>query len=246
LLAATVTVLSLWPAGWLSGPLERVTARRLTLVDAQGTLWRGSAYVAGAPLGDGPVTPVLPGRMAWRLSPVVLLGRLDLHVENPSALADGLHVTGSWSRWQVSPGAALFPAVGLGRLGAPLNTLRPEGLVRLAWGPLELAHEADKVVANGTMSLDIEDLSSRLSPIKPLGAYRLTIRWVGLDVRVVLETIRGPMLLSGSGGLSEGRWRFTGRAEAAPGYEKDLANFLNLLGETRREGDKDVIALQFQ
>jgi general secretion pathway protein N len=54
------------------------------------------------------------------------------------------------------------------------------------------------------------------------------------------------MLLSGTGGFIDGRWRFAGRAEAAPGHEKDLANFLNLLGETRREGDKEVISLQFQ
>jgi general secretion pathway protein N len=41
--------------------VERQTGGRLTLGDAQGTLWRGSAFVGGAPAG-GPVTPLLPGR----------------------------------------------------------------------------------------------------------------------------------------------------------------------------------------
>jgi general secretion pathway protein N len=245
-LTVALTALALCPASWMAVPLERITGGRLTLGDPEGTVWSGSAFIGGAPGSNERVTPILPDRFSWRLSPLVLLGRVDAKVENPGTLSDPVQITGSWSRWQLSAAAAVFPADRLSGLGAPLNTVRPAGRMRLSWGPLELAREGDEVMVNGTIALDIDDLSSRLSPIKPLGQYRLTMRCEGREVRMVLETIRGPMLLDGSGGFAGGRWRFTGRAQAGPGFEKDLANFLNLLGESHREGDKDVIALQFQ
>ena len=68
-----ITALAFLPAAWMSSMLEQQTGGRLTLGDAQGTLWRGSAFIGGAPSGDSPVTPLLPGRFAWRLSPMLLL-----------------------------------------------------------------------------------------------------------------------------------------------------------------------------
>ncbi len=246
LLTVALTVVAFCPAAWMSGPVERATAGRLTLGDPEGTVWSGSAFLAGAPGRNEPLTPLLPGRFSWRLSPTLLLGRVDARLENAEAMSDVLQVTGSWARWQLTPGAVVFSAERLSGLGAPLNTIRPAGNVRLSWGPLELERESGKIRVNGSMELQMKDLSSRLSPVKPLGAYKLTILWQGETARMVLETIRGPMLLTGSGGLSNGHWRFAGRAEAEPAHEKDLANFMNLLGETRREGDKNVIALEFQ
>jgi general secretion pathway protein N len=67
--------------------VERQTGGRLTLGDAQGTLWRGSAFVGGAPGEGGAVTPLLPGRFSWRLSPLVLFGQVDMELANPQALA---------------------------------------------------------------------------------------------------------------------------------------------------------------
>ena len=59
-LAVALTVLMFLPAAWLSPMVERQTGGRLTLGDAQGTLWRGSAFVGGAPGEGGSVTPLLP------------------------------------------------------------------------------------------------------------------------------------------------------------------------------------------
>jgi general secretion pathway protein N len=61
-LAVILTVLAFLPAAWLAPMVERQTDGRLTLGDAQGTLWRGSAFVGGAPGEGGAVTPLLPGR----------------------------------------------------------------------------------------------------------------------------------------------------------------------------------------
>jgi general secretion pathway protein N len=70
--------------------------------------------------------------------------------------------------------------------------------------------------------------------------------WRGQRAQVGLTSIRGPLLLSGTGELANGRLRFSGKAEAEEGQEERLANLLNLLGQRRRVGDKDVIALEFK
>jgi general secretion pathway protein N len=245
-LAIALTVLALCPASWVAGPLQTLTSGRITLLDADGSVWHGSAWIAAAADGDATVTPLLPGRVTWRLSPMALAGRIDAEVESAGTLSEPVRITGSWSRWQVSPAAMTVPAERLAALGAPFNTIRPAGVIRVSWGPLELSRADGAARIQGTFVAELQDLSSRLSAIKPVGAYRLTIRCEGSESRMALETIRGPLLLAGTGGVMDGHWRFAGHAEAVPGSERDLANFMNLLGESRREGDKTVIALNFQ
>lgn len=246
ILAVAATVFVFLPAAWMSTIVERQTAGRLTLGDAQGTLWRGSAFIGGAPGGSDPVTPLLPGRFSWRLSPMVLLGQVDAEVENPQALSQALKVTGSWYEWQVGASSINLPAERLAGLGAPLNTVQPSGRMQLSWTPLQVARNGNKVEVNGTMTLQMNDIASRLSPIKPLGSYQMIMDWRGAQAALTLKTIKGPMLLSGSGSLNNGRLQFSGKAEAEEGQEERLANLLNLLGQRRREGDRNVIALEFK
>lgn len=241
-----VTVLAFFPAAWLTPMVEQQTAGRLTLGDAQGTLWRGSAFIGGAPSGNDPVTPLLPGRFAWKLSPAVLLGIVDAQLENPSSLVNPVKIAGDWSQWQVSASAVLLPAERLAALGAPLNTVQLSGNMRLAWTPLTVTRRADRLEVTGVTTLQMSDIASRLSPIKPLGAYDLTMEWRGQKADVALKTVRGPMLLSGTGAITNGRLRFSGKAEAEAGQEERLAVLLNLLGQRRREGNKNIIALEFK
>jgi general secretion pathway protein N len=92
----------------------------------------------------------------------------------------------------------------------------------------------------------LNDMSSRVSSIKPLGSYRLAMDWNGQQAALALHTEKGPLLLSGAGKLDHGRFQFFGRAEAATGKEESLANLLGLLGQRRRDGDKNFIALEFK
>ncbi|MCR4305307.1 MAG: type II secretion system protein N [Gallionella sp.] len=241
-----LTVLMFLPASWLAPMVEKQTAGRLTLGDTHGTLWRGSAFIGGTAGGSDAVTPLLPGRFSWRLSPMVLLGHVDAELENDAALTQPVSVTGNWQQWQVSTGAILLSAERLTALGTPLNTVQPSGQMRLSWQPLLLAWQDGKTGVTGSMNLELNDLASRMSPIKPLGTYDLALDWRGLQASVILKTIKGPLLLSGSGTVSNGRLQFSGKAEAEAGQEDRLANFLNLLGQRRKEGGKDVIALEFK
>ena len=246
LVTVFLTVLIFVPAAWMSAVVEAQTAGRLTLGDAQGTLWRGSAFVGGAPSGADPVTPLLPGRFSWRLSPLVLLGQVDVDLENAEAMAQPVSLTGSWYQWRLSASSVTLPAERLAGLGAPLNTIQPSGQMRLSWTPLQLARRDQAIDVNGTMTLLMDNIASRLSPIKPLGAYQLIMDWRGQQAQLALTTIKGPMLLNGNGTLANGRLRFSGKAEAEEGQQERLANLLNLLGQRRKEGDKDVIALEFK
>ncbi|MES2535292.1 MAG: type II secretion system protein N [Pseudomonadota bacterium] len=230
----------------MSSLVERETGGRITLGDAQGTLWKGSAFIGGAASGKDPVTPLLPGRFSWRLSPMVLAGRVDAELANAAALTQTIRMTGSWTEWHVSPGAVLLPAERLSGLGAPLNTIQPSGQMRLSWGPLQVTRQGNRMELTGLMNLEMNDIASRLSPVKPLGAYKLALDWRGSQARLTLVTVRGPMLLNGSGKLQNGRLQFSGNAEAEAGQEARLANLLNLLGQRRRVSGKDVIALEFK
>lgn len=247
-LTALLTLAVCFPAGWLGALVERASAGRLTLGDAQGTLWRGSAFIGGAAGRNDPVTPLLPGRFSWQVSPLALLGMVELRLDNPQALAQPLTLRGSWSRWQLSPSALLLPAAGLAGLGAPLNTVAPSGTLQLSWTGLELA------LANGGRSLDVRgrttlemtDMASRLSQVRPLGSYALAMDWQGQQARLTLSTVKGALLLSGAGNLNQGHFQFSGQAEAAAGHEESLANLLNLLGQRRANGVKNIIALEFR
>ena len=96
------------------------------------------------------------------------------------------------------------------------------------------------------MNLAMIDIASTLSPIKPLGSYDLALEWRKLRADVKLTTVRGPLMLNGSGEINNGRLAFSGFADAETGQEEKLANLLNLLGQRRRIGNKDIIALEFK
>ncbi|SHH39933.1 type II secretion system protein N [Massilia sp. CF038] len=245
-LAVALTVLVFLPASWLGSMVETETGGRLTLGDAQGTLWRGSAFIGGAAGVGGAVTPLLPGRFSWRLSPMLLLGQVELTLENPEALTQPVNVSGSMSQWQVSPAELLLPAERLAGLGAPLNTLAPSGVVKLSWTTLQLAKAGQSVDVQGRTLLSLADMGSRMAPVKPLGSYELTMDWRGQQAQMSLSTVRGALLLSGTGALDKGRFQFSGQAQAADGYEETLGNLLNLLGQRRMVGGKKIIALEFK
>lgn len=246
ILSIGISALIFFPASYLSPLIEQQTQGRLTLGDAQGTVWQGSAFIGGAPGGNAAITPLLPGRFSWRISPLLLLGRVDIDLENTEALSDRVHVTGLWHELHISPAAITLPAERLASLGAPLNTVQPSGQMRLSWQPLQMVFAQDTMNMTGQMDLAMQDIASRLSPIKPLGAYNLSLAWQGRTAAVTLTTLKGPMLLDGSGTLSNGRLAFSGRAQAEAGQEDRLANLLNLLGQRRNEGGKEVIALEFK
>lgn len=246
LLAVLATVLATLPAAWLVPLVEQQTGARVSLGDPQGTVWQGSAFI-GAASGEGePLAPLLPGRFRWQLSPLALVGHVDAVLANELALTQAVTVRGSWRRWDVGAGAIELPAERLAALGAPLNTIQPSGRMRLSWPTLTLQRTSEGLHIEGRMQLDMTEIASALSPVKPLGAYRMEFLWHGDAAHLTLGTRSGPLMLEGAGDIVRGRLQFAGQAWAQQGTEPSLAILLNLLGQRRQVGGRSVIALEFK
>ncbi|MEQ1556869.1 MAG: type II secretion system protein N, partial [Gallionella sp.] len=166
-----LTLIALFPIAYLVPMIEAQTQGRITLGDAQGTLWNGSAFIGSAPSRSEAITPLLPGRFSWRISPLILLGNVNADLTNQESLSQPLHISGNWQEISISNAALNLPAERLASLGAPLNTLQPSGQMRLSWQGLRISLLQGEVQLGGVMNLSMQNISSRLSPIKPLGAY---------------------------------------------------------------------------
>jgi general secretion pathway protein N len=218
------------PARWIGGWIAERGAWRL--VHAEGTVWRGSASVG---IEDRDVIRLLPGRVAWRIMPREwLAGRIALSLEHP-AMDNPVTVSQARSGLSVTAGRARLPAAVLVALGAPFNTVRPGGDLDVSWSALHLAGRD----VEGHIDVTWSDARSALTPVAPLGSFRLTLDGRGGSTVVSLATLRGPLQLAGRGSAEGRRVRFTGTADAAPEFRPGLGALLGVLG--RRAGDMAVL-----
>lgn len=239
LLAALTTFA---PAHWLAAGLTNATGGRIVLDDPRGTVWTGSARLVltgGAASQD---RSALPGRLQWQLRPA--WGGVRAHLSaaccTPAPLV--LHAQPRWSgaRITLADGQSQWPAAVLAGLGTPWNTLQPQGQLAFQTQGLQAEWAAGRLVLEGQAQLDALAISSRLSTLRPMGSYRLTLQG-GAAPTLTLQTLQGDLQLSGSGQWVGQRLRFTGEASAAPEREGALSNLLNIIG--RRNGARSLITL---
>lgn len=236
-----VTVLVIAPAQWAASAVKNATGGHLELAEASGTAWNGSALLVLASSADpGAPRATLPERLSWRLGlSSLILGQFDLTITHPSALTQPLSVRaplfGDRSA-TLSATTLRLPASLLVGAGAPWNTIRPGGTLLVNWDRL--------LIGNGRMQGNInaewQQASSALTPVSPMGHYRLQTNGIWPGTQLDLLTISGPLELRGSGTIPEGgRLRFTGRAQAMagtdPSVKAQLTGLISLLG--RRDGD---------
>ena len=245
-LVVLMTLLVCAPAFFIDDWLESQTDGRLVLGDVQGSLWHGSAFIGVASSEHGELTPVLPGRFEWHLSPIVLLGQIDADLDNPAALKSTLHLTGNLHHVEIAPDSLMLPSERLSGMGAPLNTLRPAGQIVVSWDQMALELNNRQVEVSGAMKISMTEMSSALSSVKPLGSYLMKIDWHGTTAELTLTTDQGPLLLNGTGLFNQGRLQFSGQAQAQDEQDDRLAKLLNLLGQRIPGADKNVIALEFK
>jgi len=232
-LTVAITALGSMPAVWLVPLIDQQSNGRFSLADVEGNLWRGSAVIGAAAARDEALAPLLPGRCVWRISPLMLLGIVDIGLENQVLTSAPITIRGTWVRWEIGAGSLSLPADGLAALGAPLNTLQPTGVMKITWPALTLTREGRDWLTTGRVQIELTQVSSALSPIKPLGAYRLQFDWFGREAKLDLQSLSG-------------RLQFAGEAWAQAGHEAQLAALLGLLGQRRQMGQRIVTALEFQ
>jgi general secretion pathway protein N len=246
------------PAHWLTHALEQASGERVLLPDAQGTVWNGSAQWV---LNEGPLniatstnlarsasTTALPTRVTWQLGPRIDFSNLRLAMSAKVASACctpqpvRVDVSPLWRgvRVQVSDHTSNWPASWLIGLGAPWNTVQPEGQMQLQTTQLQWTQQAGQERLQGQAELQMQQLSTRLSTLRPLGSYRVRVQG-GDTIALTLDTLEGSLRLQGNGQLQNGHVRFNGEASAAPDAEAALSNLLNILGQ--RQGAKSILKL---
>ena len=125
-------------------------------------------------------------------------------------------------------------------LGTPWNTLQFDGELRLSTQGLSVEWIEGRPIVTGRAELLALRLASRLSTLRPMGSYRITLQG-GPQSTLRLETLDGSLQLTGSGQWVGSRLRFRGEATAAPEREAALANLLNIIG--RRSGPRSIISI---
>ncbi|TAL68375.1 MAG: type II secretion system protein N [Burkholderiaceae bacterium] len=242
LLGVLAGLLLFAPASWLAQWVARRTDGHVVLAQARGTIWNGSAQLVLAAGAGSQLALILPGRLAWRLRPA--WGALLARVDAPCCTAQPLQlrISPRWdgARLALADGRSQWPAAVLAGLGAPWNTVQLEGTLALSSSTLSLEWTDGRLDISGQAQLDAVGLSSRLSTLKPMGSYRMTLNG-GATPTLTLQTLQGSLQLTGSGRWVGSRLRFNGVASAAPAHEAALTNLLNILG--RREGARSIISL---
>lgn len=240
LLGLLLTTLLQMPARWLTPWLQTATKGHVLLQDARGTLWQGSAQLTLAGGAGSSDAATLPGRMAWTISPDWSGLQANLQADCCLQQPWRLHLQPHWggARLVLADSASQWPARVLKGLGTPWNTVQPDGDLTLSTQGLTLAWSAGRLVVAGRAQLDAARMSSRLSTLKPMGSYRITVQG-GPTTMLQLATLEGSLQLSGSGQWVGGTFRFDGVASAAPAHQDALANLLNIIG--RRDGARAII-----
>jgi len=246
LLGLSLALLVWPPARWLAWAVSQASQGQVQWLGARGSVWAGSAqWVLSG--GTGSRDPqALPGRIHWTLSPSWTGLRFGWLADCCMTEAASLQVQAGLSSLQVqaSDSSTQWPAALLTGLGSPWNTLQPDGQLKLRTEGLQLNWTQGRLQMKGLAELQIQNLSSRLSPIKPIGSYQLQLRGPAEGTAtpsLQLRTLEGPLRMTGEGQWVGARLRFTGEASAQEGHEAALANLLNILG--RRQGTRSLHSL---
>ena len=230
------------PAHWLASLISQRSDGRVLLSEPVGTVWNGSARLL---LSGGPGSTdamALPTRLDWRLAPRWdgVAAELATACCMPRPLHLRVKLRWGGAHLQIADGQSDWPAAMLTGLGTPWNTLQLDGALRLETRALSVEWLTGRLAISGQAELKAQRMSSRLSTLRPMGSYRITLSG-GQTPTLQLETLDGSLQLSGNGQWVGSRLRFSGVASAAPESESALSNLLNIIG--RRTGARSVISI---
>ena len=253
LLGALMALLIHLPAQWLAQALVKASLGQVQLQEVQGSVWQGSGKLVLTG-GEGSRDALaLPGRINWQTS-------MSLNASNrpqfnfslnaaccmTQAVRLSLQATEGLRVWQlvVDDHQSQWPAHLLSGLGAPWNTLQPEGTLKLQTKQLKVNFQSQPSWLQGAITLTAENMSSKLSTLKPMGTYQINLEVASAAnplPSLSLTTQSGSLLLSGQGQWQGSRLQFRGEASAVPEHAAALSNLLNIIG--RRQGARSLLSL---
>ncbi|MBU3593318.1 type II secretion system protein N [Polynucleobacter sp. 71A-WALBACH] len=237
------------PVAWVGGALASQTACRVMLEQPIGTIWQGSAALAfsepNATEGGCREAMSVTERFHWETSckPFSLSCQSEIQF---AALDQPQSIQWRLGKTLIAANEIKLPANVLEGLGNPWSTLRPRGGLGARWTDLSIdtvgGSEGAGAGSSGVIRIIISNLTSPISPVKPLGSYEIAGNIAPEGLNWVLSTTSGPLLLKGQGGVaSKAGMYFSGEASASPEAQESLIGLLSLLG--KKEGD--VYRLKF-
>jgi general secretion pathway protein N len=239
---------SLASASWLDWAALKATDGRVRITESSGTIWNGRGRLVFADpqaeqdsktsLPNLTSGVALPPGLSWRIAAwPLLLGRLQSEVRIEGVAAP-VQIAGRLGSLRGSGGSLELPTVTLDRLGSPWNTVQPRGKLSVRWDPFVV----ERGSFSGNAEMELSGVSSALSPVKPLGHYKIQVIGQGNQANIQMSTVSGPLMLEGSGQWT-GRTglRFLATAQSSAEENIRLQPLLGLIG--RREGDRVVIKI---
>jgi general secretion pathway protein N len=268
LVGAFLALLLNLPAPWLAQGLSEISKGQLQLQEAQGSVWNGSGKLVLTGGAGSRDALALPGRILWHLNVSFNTSRwpaFHLNVQASCCMAQAVRIqltpANTFQTWrlQADDHRSEWPAQWLSGLGAPWNTLQPEGTLVLETKQLMLHYASNQTQLQGSLHLTAQDLSSKLSTLKPMGTYVLSLAnansatdasakdtsanttSANASPQLTLRTQSGSLLLSGQGHWQGTQFQFRGEASAVPEHAAALSNLLNIIG--RRQGARSLLSL---
>ncbi len=252
-LGGVLAVLVHLPAQWLAQVVSRATQEQVQLQEAQGSVWQGSGKLVLTG-GEGSRDALaLPGRLHWQTNLAfngVQWPQFNLNLNAACCMTQTLNLSvqatepvGLW-QLQINDHRSQWPAHLLSGLGAPWNTLQPEGNLVLETKQLRVHFQNSKTWLQGGLTLTAENMSSKLSTLQPMGTYQIQLGGSSSPndmPSLTLSTQSGSLLLSGQGQWQGSRLQFRGEASAVPEHAEALSNLLNIIG--RRQGARSLLSL---
>ena len=241
------------PAQWLAQVVSKATQGQVQLQEAQGSVWQGSGKLVLTG-GEGSRDALaLPGRIHWQTALAfrdVQGPTFNLNLNATCCMTQAVQLSFQaaerFSTWQlqIKDHRSQWPAQLLSGLGAPWNTLQPEGNLILETNQLQVHFQAAGTWLQGGLTLTAENMSSKLSTLQPMGTYRIQLGGSSVPntlPSLTLTTQTGSLLLSGQGQWQGTRLQFRGEASAVPEHAAALSNLLNIIG--RRQGARSLLSL---
>ena len=244
--SALGSALAFAPASFVDLALDRATLGRVRLADTNGTVWNGNGRMVLAQADDDPTSAdgliltgmAVPNRIGWSLRVLpLLIGVVDASLSLDPARPP-VRLSGTPAELRIGGGGFDLPSAQLAKLGSPWNTIRPSAALSMRWDGLSIRQG----VLDGRASIELRDTASAMTPVRPLGSYRIEINGNGREVKLALSTLAGPLRLQGSGSWDRRAGvRFDAQAQAEGEQQAALQSLLGLVG--RRTGDKTVIRI---
>jgi len=231
------------PAAWLSAVVDGATDSWVQLLDPRGTVWKGDGHLRFGQGANDAEARVLPGRVSWLWGWDSGAVNLTLRAECCSQEGQHMRWAPGWGRLtlHLADGTSQWPAGLLAGFGAPWNTVQAEGELRVRTQGMSVEWSGARTRLQGQLQAEALAMASRLSILRPVGSYQVTLSAPAPDLppELQLRTLEGPLRLEGSGQWTGTVWRFRGEASADPPSEAVLDNLLNILG--RRQGSRSLL-----